>query len=164
VKIGTTTNITERTTGLSLPLSCVVKVVPGGRAVEQQLHHRWRRFRVDGNREWFAVRGSLARFVGTSAQRRRIRNMGRWLRRGHASEALPTEDVHDVDLVSLREASADLGQGVVPVNFHALRRARLHDLEFPQPALVDGQTKRYRVVDLRVWQSNRPGTIRTESA
>ena len=61
VKIGTTTNLVQRVNALSLALPDVAKVIMGGADTEALLHERYAEYRVYENREWFEVRGQLAK-------------------------------------------------------------------------------------------------------
>jgi hypothetical protein len=59
--------------------------------------------------------------------------------------------------VSLAEASADLGTGVVALKRDALRQAARRDPEFPKPVTVEGKTRLFDPDELRRWERNRPG-------
>lgn len=64
--------------------------------------------------------------------------------------------------VTLTEASADKGQGVVPEKLHNLRKAPQRDPEFPKPigtrTVRGGQADVYDPHALARWHRNRPGT------
>jgi hypothetical protein len=59
--------------------------------------------------------------------------------------------------ISLADASADFGSGVVELRRDALRQAARRDPEFPDPVGVDGKTRLFDPEELRRWERNRPG-------
>jgi hypothetical protein len=60
--------------------------------------------------------------------------------------------------VTLAEASADRGSGVVALRFDALRQAARRDPEFPPAVGQRGQARLYDSESLVRWKRNRPGT------
>jgi hypothetical protein len=60
--------------------------------------------------------------------------------------------------VTLADASADRGSGVVALRFDALRQAARRDPEFPRPVGQRGQARLYEPDALARWERNRPGT------
>jgi len=62
VKIGYTTNLTARLTGLSLPRDAVVLTFPGGLREEKALHYRFVKARI-GRSEWFEVTPEIEAFI-----------------------------------------------------------------------------------------------------
>lgn len=66
VKIGMSTNVENRLKGLAHPFLgelTVMGTVPGGYAMEREMHHRFAEHRISG--EWFKLEGDLAEFVKT---------------------------------------------------------------------------------------------------
>lgn len=153
VKIGTTTDICQRVAALSLSMDDVALVVPGGRDVEQTYHRRYAQYRVDPNREWFYVRGSLTtllRGANPPPKSRPGQQPSEW----KITRTAPAPDTGE-PLTSLREAVAT---GVLKrTTLAAARQARFRDPEFPPPAHKVGHTAMYRPSDLQAWEARRPG-------
>lgn len=70
VKIGTTTNLRNRISNLSLRPTDIVLLLSGGRPYEQSLHRRFAEQRV-GNTEWFQCAGPVVEFIATETARMR---------------------------------------------------------------------------------------------
>jgi hypothetical protein len=62
VKIGTSTNVRNRMSSLSLRITDVVLLLEGGRPTEQLLHRKFADLRV-GDTEWFHFTGAVAEYV-----------------------------------------------------------------------------------------------------
>ena len=62
VKIGWTTNLRKRLESLSLPVSTVALLQPGGPDVEDMLHRRFGRTRIDGS-EWFESSEAIESYI-----------------------------------------------------------------------------------------------------
>lgn len=66
VKIGTTTNLKRRLSGLALPGDArVLRVIPGGRTGERIYHRRFATQRI-GESEWFWLEGPLAEYLAST--------------------------------------------------------------------------------------------------
>jgi hypothetical protein len=66
VKIGTTRDIKSRLNGLHHPLVGKMRVLatqPGGRAVERELHAKFREYHIMPGREWFRLEGDLLAYI-----------------------------------------------------------------------------------------------------
>lgn len=59
VKIGTSTNLRNRVSAMSMSMKDVVLIIPGGADVERELHRKYAKHRIHPQREWFNVRGGL---------------------------------------------------------------------------------------------------------
>jgi hypothetical protein len=70
VKIGTTTNLRNRISSLSLRTSDIVLLLLGDRHGEQGLHRRFAAQRI-GNTEWFHYTGAVAEYVATETAKTR---------------------------------------------------------------------------------------------
>lgn len=143
VKIGTTTNLSERVRALSVTLKEVAYLVPGGEEVERMMHDRWASLRIYPDREWFYVRGPLATFLRSGARATRPGTVPPQARQAHPGGGP----------VGLSEA---VRTGVLTVSLESARAARKRDPEFPEPVGKRGQEMLYDPDALRRWERNRP--------
>jgi hypothetical protein len=70
IKIGYTTNLQKRVSGLSLTMAHVVATVFGGSALEEELHERFADLREHG--EWFRAEPPLLDYIETTKGKRRV--------------------------------------------------------------------------------------------
>jgi hypothetical protein len=142
-KIGTSTRLLGRVNALSLSLSDVALVVPGGEDVETAFHERFARQRVQDRREWFWVRGPLLAFLDQHKPPERPARKTRIV-----PAARPRGEG-----VGLREAC---GSGLLTVSIESARVARKRDPGFPEPVGQDQCEFLYRPSELAAWERNRP--------
>lgn len=147
VKIGTTTNLSERVKALSLTLSEVTHVIPGDAEMERTLHERWDRYRVHANREWFHASGSLAAFLRPETLRPDKPRRKRPQRRTTLARTVIHQGAPRYTLAGASRA------GIVPMRPDALRQAKRRP-GFP-PAGEDGM---WTAQELQDWHANRAST------
>lgn len=150
VKIGTSTRLLSRVNDLSLSLSDVVLVVPGGEDVETAYHERFARQRVHYKREWFWVRGPLLAFLEQHQPPKRPARITR----------IVPATRPDSRGIGLREAC---GSGLLTVSIESARVARKRDPGFPDPIGRDQTEFLYRPRARNLGEP-RPDTGRTQIA
>lgn len=155
VKIGTSTNLAVRVNSLSVSLTDVTHVVPGGVETERALHARWEKYRVHENREWFHVRGSLAAFLRPEVLRQVKRRPAspRVPRPRPGPRPGPPVKVQPPQTPSGYTLAGAAREGIVPMTPDALRQAKRRDPDFPA-----GNDGRWTADELSRWYRNRPST------
>ncbi len=144
VKIGTSTNLQGRMSSLSLSLTDVLLVVPGGRDIEHEYHQRFNRQRISYDREWFNISGELRSFLQLHRQ----------------DAPSNTEDypapIPNSGYTTLTDACT---RGILSLSIIAARKARQRDSRFPPPVRHSGNgrtaTALYDIASLRQWEGSR---------
>lgn len=149
VKIGTTTNLVYRANALSVTISEVAKIVPGGVEVEAEMHRTFARYRIYADREWFRRSGALKRYLMVGA--------ASW----YDSRPEPSAEPQTPRLaVRERPQRPEFGitlaeavtRGTVTMSLAALRKSSTRDPMFPRAVGTYVSANLYDPDALSAWQ------------